>query len=93
MRHANLCVSVSDDRIKTIIKRGAMNSIEAINQNFIPYPYTFPSITFVVEHDHECEKLSMCCGAEPSEYVDYFCSGCNEGTTFECNECEEINND
>jgi hypothetical protein len=25
-----------------------MNSSNAINQNFIPYPYTFPSITFTV---------------------------------------------
>ena len=48
--------------------------------------------------DHElCEKLSMCCGAEPNEYVDYFCGACNEATTFDwwrlekCDECEEIN--
>ena len=67
-----------------------MNSSEAISQNFIPYPYNFPSITFVV-NDHECEKLSICCGAEANEYIDYFCGGCNEATTFECNECEDKN--
>ena len=38
--------------------------------------------------EHDCEWLSMCCGAEPNEYVDYFCSRCNEGTTFECEQCD-----
>lgn len=39
--------------------------------------------------EHDCKWLSMCCGEEPNEYVDYFCSGCNEGTTFQCDTCEE----
>ena len=30
-----------------------MNSNDAINQNFIPYPYTFPAIRFVVEQTYE----------------------------------------
>ena len=30
-----------------------MNSNDAINQNFIPYPYTFPAIKFVVEQTYE----------------------------------------
>jgi len=78
-----------------------MTSSEAINQNFIPYPYNFPSITFVVDTnihqhqheyvEHECEKLSTCCGADENEYVDNFCSACNEWAEFECNECEDNN--
>ena len=66
-----------------------MNSSEAINQNFVPYPYNFPSITFVVEH--ECEELSICCGAERNEYVEDFCGQCKEFSGFECNECEDKN--
>ena len=65
-----------------------MNSNEAINQNFVPYSYNFPSITFVV-NDHECEMLSLCCGAESNEYIDNMCGACNESVTFECNDCEE----
>jgi len=32
---------------------------------------------------------SLCCGAGKHEHIDYFCSACNEGTGFECIECEE----
>jgi hypothetical protein len=39
--------------------------------------------------EHECEQLSLCCGAGAHEYVDYFCSKCNEATSFECSECED----
>ena len=40
---------------------------------------------------HECEELSICCGAERNEYVEDFCGRCNEFSGFECNECEENN--
>ena len=36
---------------------------------------------------HECEELSICCGAERNEYVEDFCGQCNESTTFECIDC------
>jgi len=61
-----------------------MTSADAIEQNFIPYPSTFPAVEFVVEH--ECEMLSTCCGAGANEFVDTFCNGCNEFAEFEC-EC------
>ena len=64
-----------------------MTSDEAINQTFIPYPSTFPSISFVV-NEHECEKLSTCCGATSNEYIDEFCNACNEYAEFECSKCE-----
>ena len=41
--------------------------------------------------EHECEELSICCGAERNEYVEDFCGRCNEFSGFECNECE-VNN-
>ena len=71
-----------------------MTSADAIEQNFIPYPSTFPAVEFVVEHD--CEMLSTCCGAGANEYVNFttpfffrddFCGACNEWAEFEC-ECE-----
>ena len=41
--------------------------------------------------EHECEMLSICCGATSNEYVDEFCNACNEWAEFECNECEDNN--
>ena len=41
--------------------------------------------------EHECEKLSTCCGADENEYVDNFCSACNEWAEFECIDCEDKN--
>ena len=66
-----------------------MTSNEAVNQNFIPYPSNFPSITFVV-NEHECEKLSTCCGAKSNEYIDEVCNDCNEYSEFECSKCEDL---
>ena len=34
-----------------------MNSQEAINENFIPYPYNFPAIKFVVEEEPIMDKI------------------------------------
>ena len=34
-----------------------MNSQEAINENFIPYPYTFPAIKFVVNEEENMNKF------------------------------------
>ena len=39
--------------------------------------------------EHECELLSLCCGAGSNEYVDGMCGMCNEMVTFECNDCIE----
>ena len=54
---------------------------------FVP----MPDILNIGLIEHECEMLSMCCGAPPNEYVDWFCNGCNESAAFECNECEDNN--
>ena len=42
----------------------------------------------MVSEEHECEWTSLCCGAEPHEYVEEFCAGCNEYAEFECIVCE-----
>ena len=44
-----------------------------------------------IRMEHECEKLSTCCGAGSNEYIDEFCNACNEYAEFECNECEDNN--
>ena len=44
--------------------------------------------------EHECEDfVSMCCGAERNEYIEYFCGACNEGAGFECAECSMAEKD
>ena len=48
-------------------------------------------VNLEVMETHECEDfVSMCCGAERNEYVEYFCGACNEGTGFECIECSTM---
>ena len=39
--------------------------------------------------EHDCEMVSICCGAESNEYIDNMCGMCNESVTFECNVCED----
>ena len=52
------------------------------------------NVEFVHMKTHECEDfVSMCCGAERNEYVEYFCSACNEGAGFECVECSTAEKD
>ena len=38
--------------------------------------------------DHECEMVSMCCGAYPvvelDSFLTGFCGGCHDGAGFEC---------
>ena len=41
--------------------------------------------------EHDCEMLSICCGASPNEFLDTFCNACNEWAEFECDECEDNN--
>jgi hypothetical protein len=36
------------------------------------------------EKPHDCERVSICCGAGANEYVEEFCAACNEHTEFEC---------
>jgi hypothetical protein len=37
-----------------------------------------------ISKNHECERVSLCCGAEANEYIEEFCGGCHEYTEFEC---------
>ena len=39
--------------------------------------------------EHDCERLSLCCGAGANEYIEEFCNGCSEYAEFECVECTE----
>jgi len=70
-----------------------MNSSEAINQNYIPYPYTFPSITFVV-NGQEADMNGFYCLEYPGEELirpcecDKCMGACNGGTCGECFACE-----
>ena len=38
---------------------------------------------------HDCEFVSMCCGASKHEYVETICASCNDHTGFECSICEK----
>ena len=46
--------------------------------------------------DHDCEMVSMCCGASPVPELDSFltgfCGACHDGTGFECGVDENCEN-
>ena len=44
---------------------------------------------FRTSTNHDCEFISMCCGAGKHEHVETMCSSCNDHTGFECSVCEE----
>ena len=46
--------------------------------------------------DHDCDFVSVCCGARPvwelDLYLTGYCGSCHEGTGFECEEYEDCDN-
>ena len=58
-----------------------MNSNDAIDQGFVPYPYTFPAITFTCP-EYPGEELIRPCECDK-------CMGaCDGGRCGECFDCE-----
>lgn len=55
-----------------------------------------PKSRHSIVKDHDCDFMSMCCGARPvwelDHYLTGFCGSCHDGTGFECGVDENCTN-